>query len=63
MSARTVTVAVKSTAYFSRVLIGFAVFAISGGQLAVAQQGSECLACHTGLPATFDNLIPGRVIK
>ncbi len=58
MSTHTVPVAIKSTTYLSRVLMGFVLFAIIGSQAAFAQQGSECLACHTGLPATFGNLIP-----
>ena len=57
MSTNTAPVAVRSMTYVSGALAGFALFAIFGSQVAVAQQGSECLACHTGLPATFENLI------
>ena len=57
MSTNTAPFAVRSMTYVSGALAGFALFAIFGSQVAVAQQGSECLACHTGLPATFENLI------
>ena len=57
MSTNTAPVAVRSMTYVSGALAGFALFAIFGSRVAVAQQGSECLACHTGLPATFENLI------
>jgi len=42
-----------------RLMAVFAIWFVSGiFQLSFAQQGSECLACHTGLPATMANVIP-----
>lgn len=44
---------------FAKLFAGLAFFIIAtAGQQAFAQQGDECLACHTGLPATVSNLIP-----
>lgn len=41
-----------------KMIAGLGVLALfATGQSALAQQGAECLACHTGLPATEDNLI------
>jgi len=47
----------------SKTVAGLAVLMLCGaGQQALAQQGAECLACHTGLPATANNVIPDDIV-
>lgn len=58
MISLTGPVAAKSTVHFFRLFTGLVLSATFGAQLAFAQQGSDCLACHSALPATFENLIP-----
>ena len=50
------SISAGSSPVLSFICLGILALATTENQ-AIAQQGSECLACHTGLPATEHNLI------
>lgn len=51
-------VAASVTSFMRKTTMRLAILVFFGaGQHALAQQGDECLTCHTGLPATESNLI------
>ena len=63
MSKHVVPNAVRSIAVVSKVLMGTVLFSAFTGQNLYAQVGSDCLACHSALPATLENLIPEEPVS